>query len=282
MNHRILWSNIEACLDLRHKRWRERIEKFGQVRAVKERSEGRTWSDEEVFEAILLAVLSSNTVWSKVEQVQADLSELFCRFRLESYASLSDTEIDNRFVPWFEARMAGSTTLKRNLKHLIRAAQVLSHYSKRNGRADEYFTSLLAQCDGDPKRVALLLGDHGEYKLPAFGVALAAEALKNLGFDVAKADRHLTRAVGSFGLVRFKRWRRTPGGRESPGSTSTEKLEVMTVTEGIAAATGQPVVFVDNAIGLLCARDEASLANSELEEIANNSWRSLNKDGPLE
>ena len=245
-------------------------------------SEWGASEDEEVFEAILLAVLSSNTVSSKVELVQSDLSELFCSFSLESHASLSDAEIDNRFVPWFEARRAGSMTLERNLKHLVRAAQVLSHSSKRNGQADEYFTSLLAQCDGDPKRVALLLGDQGEYNLPAFGVALAAGALKNLGFDVANADRHLTRAVGSFGLVRFKRWRRTPGGRESPDSTSTEKLAVMTVTEGVAVATGQPVVFVDNAIWLLVARDEASLTNSALEEIANNSWRSLNKDGPLE
>ena len=274
-NHRILWSNIENCLDSRHKRWRERIEKSGQVRAVKDRSQGRTWSDDKVFEAVLLAVLSSNTVWSKVEQVQDDLSALFCGFSLESYASLSDAEIDKRFVPWFIERRAGSMTLRRNLKHLIRAARKLSQYSKRNGGADQYFTSLLAQCDGDPKQVALLLGDQGEHKLPSFGIPIAAEALKNLGFDVAQPERHLTRALGSFGLVRFNRWERTPGGRESPGSTSQEKLEVMTVAEEIAAAADQSVVFVDNAIWLLCARDEGwYLTNSELEEIASNSRRS--------
>ena len=45
----------------------------------------------------------------------------------------------------------------------------------------------------------------------------------------------------------------------------------MTVVEGIAAAVNQPVVFVDNAIWLLCAIDEAYLTNSELEELASNS-----------
>ena len=273
MNQRILWSNIEACLDLRHERWLERIEKFGQVRAVKERSEGRTWTDEEVFKAILMAVLSSNTVWSKVEQVQEDLSDLFCGFSLESYASLSDAEIDDRFVPWFEVRRAGATTLKRNLKQLIRAAQKLLRYSQCHGRADRYFTSLVDQCDGDSKQAALLLGDHSGYKLPSLGVALAAEALKNLGFDVAKPDRHLMRAVGSFGLVGFKRWKRTARGRESPEATSREKLKVMTVAEEIAAAADQSVVFVDNAIWLLCAKDEAYLTNSELQQIANISRR---------
>lgn len=268
MNHRILWSNIEACLDLRHERWRERIQEFGQVAAVKERSEGRIWSDEEVFEGILLAVLSSNTVWSKVERVQADLSELFCDFSLESYASLSDTEIEDRFVPWFEDRRAGSMTLSLNLKLLIHAARQLLRYSKRNRGADRYFTSLVAQCDGDPKLAALLLGDNSEYKLPSLGVALAAETLKNLGFDVAKSERHLMRAMGSFGLVRFSHW--TPGERAHPKSTSRKKLlEVMTVAEEIAVAAERPVVFVDNAIWLLCARDEVSLTNSELGEIAN-------------
>lgn len=74
------------------------------------------------------------------------------------------------------------------------------------------FTSLVDPWDGGPKQAVMLLGSQGEYKLPSFGVALAAEALKNLGFDVAKPDRHLTRAVGSFGLVRINRWKRTLGG----------------------------------------------------------------------
>ena len=44
---------------------------------------GRIWTDDEVFEAVLLAVLSSNTVWSKIERVQAELTELFFGFKLE-------------------------------------------------------------------------------------------------------------------------------------------------------------------------------------------------------
>ena len=135
MNHRILWSNIEACLDLGPVRWRERIEELGQVRAVKDRSAGRIWSDDEIFRGVLLAVLSSNTVWSKVERIQADLSELFCDFSLEAYASHSDTEIDSRFVPWFKDRKAGSVPLRGGLVNLIRAARILLQYSKCHGAA---------------------------------------------------------------------------------------------------------------------------------------------------
>ena len=272
MNHRVLWSNIEACLDLRHVHWRERVEEFGQVQAVKDRSRGRVWSDDQVFEAILLAVLSSNTVWSKVERVQADLSELFDNFSLEAYASHSDTEIDNRFVPWFKGRKAGSVSLRGGLVNLAHAARILLRYSKCHGAADGYFTSLMHQCADDPKQAAMRLGGQGEYKLPSLGVALAAEALKNLGFDVAKPDRHMMRAMGSFGLVRFNRWIHAPGGRGSPASPSgKELLEVITVAEQVAEAAETSVVFVDNAIWLLCAKGEVYLTNAELAEIAHKA-----------
>lgn len=272
MNHRVLWSNIEACLDSRHEHWRERIEEFGQVQAVKDRSGGRVWTDDQVFEAMLLAVLSSNTVWSKVERVLADLSELFDNFSLEAYASHSDPEIDNRFVPWFEGRSAGSMSLRGGLVNLALAARILLRHSKCHGSADDYFTSLMHQCADDPKQAAMRLGGQGEYKLPSLGVALAGEALKNLGFDVAKPDRHMMRAMGSFGLVRFNRWKQALGGRGAPESPSgKELLEVMTVAERVAEAAERSVVFVDNAIWLLCAKGELYLTNSELAEIAHEA-----------
>ena len=272
LNYRVLWSNIESCLDLRHAHWRERVEEFGQVRAVQQRSRGLVWSDDQVFEAILRAVLSSNTVWSRVERVLADLSELFDSFSLEKYASYSDTTIDSRFVPWFKVRRAGSVSLRGGLLNLARAARILLRHSQRHGSADHYFTSLVHRCVGDAKQAAMRLGGQGEYKLPSLGVALAAEALKNLGFDVAKPDRHVMRALGSFGLVQFNRWTHTPGGREPPRSPSGQKLlKVMTVAEQIVEAAERPVVFVDNAIWLLCARDELHLTNSKLSRIADEA-----------
>ena len=148
MSHRILWSNIEARLDSWRVPWLERVLAFDQVRAVRKRATCQRWSDNEVFGAILLAVLSSNTVWSRVERVQADLKGLFSDFSLEVYASHSDTEIANRFVPWFKDRKAGSPSLKSSLVNLIGAARILLQYSKCHGTADGYFTSLMHRCSG--------------------------------------------------------------------------------------------------------------------------------------
>lgn len=196
-----LWQTIEARLDSSLEGWRRRMDSFDQVAAVQARAKGRTWSDDETFKGLLLAVLSNNTDWSKIERIQADLAELFSGFSLYAYAELPACEVGDRILPWFLDRKAGSVTLERDLVNLTGTARLLAAHSSIHGSAESYFTALVRELDGDPKQAALRLGSPGEYKLPSFGVALAAEALKNLGFDVAKPDRHVIRAMASFGLV---------------------------------------------------------------------------------
>ena len=272
MNYQTLWSDIEARLHSGRPDWRQRVDDLRQLDAVRDRDAGRTWRDEEVFKELLMAVLSSNTEWSKIERIQVELEGLFCGFSLEAHAGRSREEISNRLVPWFKERKAGSVALKRNLVYLINAARKLLNYSRTHGAADGFFTSLVRRCDDDPKQAALCLGRPGEYKLPSLGPALAAEALKNLGFDVAKPDRHIMRAAGAFGLVHFERWRDRRGTR-APASTSRSLLlQVMTEVERIAEAAEERVALVDNAIWLLCEKSGAQnglyLTNNQLADLA--------------
>ena len=271
MNSPTLWRSIESCLDRKLPQWRGQVCKMGQLEAVEARCTGQPWSDDEVFEALLMAVLSANTDWSKIERIQRELADLFCEFSLDWYAGRSPAEVKRRFLPWFEdkERRAGSMSLKDGLTNLIRAARILLKYSRTHRTADGYFTSLLDRCRGDPKEAALRLGCEGPDKLPAFGVPLAAEALKNLGFDVAKPDRHIMRAVGSFGLVHFSRWTDAKDGRARPVSSSKGKLlAVMEAVQAIAEAANKRVVLVDNAIWLLCAKSRLHLTNRQLAELA--------------
>lgn len=99
----------------------------------------------------MLAVLSSNTDWSKIEEIQADLAELFSGFDLKSYAELPASEIGTRFLPWFLERRAGSQTLKEGLVNLIDTARLLAEHSRVHGTAESYFTALVEHLDGDPK-----------------------------------------------------------------------------------------------------------------------------------
>ena len=266
-----LWRDIESRLDSSMQGWRGRVDGFGQVAAVEARAAGREWSDRETFRALALAVLSNNTDRSKVERVEADLAELFAGFDLTAYAELRAREIGERFLPWFLERKAGSVSLGRDLVNLIATARLLTEHSRVHGTAESYFTALVRKFDGDPKQAALRLGSGSAYKLPAFGVALAAEALKNLGFDVAKPDRHVKRAVASFGLVRFRKWP-DGNGRTAPSLSSRQSyLAVMGAVQEIAQSAGLPVVMVDNAIWLLCAKSGLHLTNPELAGLARGN-----------
>ena len=205
-----LWKRIESHLDRRLPDWRSRIQHFGQVDAIKNRNSGKRWADDEIQEGLVRAVLSSNTDWAKIEGVLPELNGLFGNFSLSFYAQLTTEEIDRIFVPWFKSRKAASMTLGKDLKNLIKTSQKLKRWSESNGSAEHYFTDLYRKCSNDAKRVALKIGlPESEYKLPALGVPIAAETLRNIGFDLAKPDRHILRAAGSFGLVQFSNWKDT-------------------------------------------------------------------------
>ena len=108
-----LWKNIESRLDSELSDWRDRISDFDQVQAVEDRRSGRkkTWTDDEVFEALLMSVLSANTDWSKVEKVQADIKPLFADFSLRGHANLRGSDVTEVLVPWFKKRKAGTIGL---------------------------------------------------------------------------------------------------------------------------------------------------------------------------
>ena len=274
-----LWKNIESRLDSELPAWRTHIEDLGQVPAVRNRSKGKSWTDEEVFEALLLAVLSSDTDWSKIEAIRPDLEKLFSGFSLEAYAGRQEAHVVEKLVPWFKSRKAGSRSQSKNLTLLIETAGILLRHSKALGSAESYFISLRQQHGNDPKQVALCLGvPRSEHKLPAFGVPLAAEALKNLGFDVAKPDRHVLRAVAAFGLVDFR-----PGGlnRQPPGPSPARQLKAMTRVEELAKAAGKRVAYVDNAIWILGAKSGLHLTNAGLAKLAGNSKLQQKDPGAL-
>jgi hypothetical protein len=264
-----LWERIKSRLDTELPEWRSLIELFGQVQAIKDRASGKNWTDDRIQEALVRSVLSSNTDWSRLEAVLPDLNQLFYGFSLHFYAGLTVAEIDERFIPWFKERKAASMTLGKDLKNLIKTSRKLQDWSQTHGSAEHYFTSLFLRAANDPKKVALQIGlNESKYKLPAFGVPLAAEALRNMGFDLAKPDRHILRAAGSFGLAQFSKWP-DMSDTKSPQPNKSELLSTMTAIEDFAASLNEYTAYVDNAIWLLCAKSGLRLSNRELKQLAS-------------
>ena len=263
-----LWKNIESRLDSGLTEWRKRIDDFRQVQAVEKRSRREEWTDDEVFKALLLSVLSAETDWARIEQIKPELKDRFDGFDLKAYAGQRDSYIDEVLVPWFKRREAGSRNQRRNLVNLIDAARKLAAHSRIHGSADSYFTQLMEKYGNDPKQVALCLGvESSQHKLPSLGVPLAAEALKNLGFDVAKPDKQVCRAMRAFRLVEFRRGK---NGKYIYRNTR-KQLETMTRVEEMAKAAGKPVAYVDNAIWMLRAKSGLRLTDTELAELAGDN-----------
>lgn len=260
-----IWLRTQARLSRDLPEWRDRIAGWGQLAAIEARSKGASWTDDEVFRGIILSVLSNNTNWDRVERVRQQLEEVFSGFSLAKYAALRPEEVDTRIVPWFKDRHAGSLTLRQRLQDLISAARKLIVEAAPHASVDAYLVHLLAQHDSDPKHLALALTS-GPSKLNGIGPALAAEALKNIGFDVAKPDRHVNRAAAAFGWVHFRTWGEGDRARfAAPVAKPVEALAVMTAVEKCAAVIGERVALVDNAVWLLCASSGLHLTNQTLQ-----------------
>ena len=273
------WHRIERRLDTSCPAWRARVDSFGQIAAGERRRAGGAWSDNDVLEALVLAVLSANVDWAKVEAIRSGLDELFQGFDLLAYAALSEDEISTKFLPWFEARKAGSRNLRSNLVNLVGAARRLLQHARAHGTAESYFTGVVQRhSQGDPKRAAILLGHGTEHKLPSLGVPLAAETLRNLGFDVAKPDRHVMRAVGCFGLGDFGAWSADAARRagwKPPSPSCKHQMTAMAAVDRLAKAVRERVVLVDTAIWQLGAKSGAHLSNADLECLADRSQDGL-------
>ncbi len=262
-----LWEQITKHLTTFLPNWRDRIAQFGQVSAVERRLNGGHWSDSEVFEGIILGVLSNSIDWAKIEAVRPRLNEVFLDFSPVEYARLNDGDI-RRLVAWFSEHGASLPYNGKSLNTLTRTAAQLHRYSRGHGSLERFMTNLYQANGADAKRLAVALGsEKSDNKLPGVGIPLAAEALKNIGYDVAKPDRHINRAAGCFSMVEFPRWwdrsARTP---PTPGPA--DLMRVMQAMETLSREVGQPATFVDNAVWLLCARSGLWRSNSVLIALA--------------
>ncbi|TLD41700.1 MAG: hypothetical protein JETT_2061 [Candidatus Jettenia ecosi] len=281
-----LWNKIFAQLDIGIRNWQERIISFGQVTAVENREKGKRWTDHEIFEGIVKSVLSANTDWAKIERLLPELQSLFHDFAIDYYASLNKSDIENIIHPWFVVRRADSQSLKSNLIRLIETSKELIGYSQKYGCLDNFIHALLKESNSDPKLLALQLGSTGRrYKLSGMGIPIASEALRNIGFDIAKPDRHINRALGCFGMVKFKQWSESYvdsegkikeryvvtdnlEGYSRPKVDEGKCLEVMRTIEEFARAINIRPVFLDNAIWQLCAKSGLYIKNENLKKLA--------------
>ena len=274
-----LWLRIMAKLDhgpngaVEQWNWRARIDGLGQLAQSAKRRQNLPFSDTDVFEAMLKAILSNSTDWSRVERFLGDLPELFSDYSLSEFAKRDEDYVDNVLIPRFKLEKAGSMTLRKDLRRLLLTANKLSEWAETNGTADSFFDAAIAAADGDLIGATALLGTpRSDFKIDGMGIPLAAEAMKNLGYEVAKPDRHICRALACWGLVSFRdeKWK-IAGATQAPEPNHRELIETMRVMQELASAVSIQPSFLDQAVWLLCAKSGCYATNAELTRMGSKN-----------
>lgn len=258
-----LWARITRHLDAFQPAWRTRTAEFGQVAAVERRLNGDRWSDNEIFEGIVLGLLSNSIDWAKIQALRPNLSGAFLAFSPAEYRNLDDASV-GRLVTWFRDHSATLPYNGKSLDVLRDTAAQLCAYSRKHGSLEQFLHDLFRANGADAKRLAVALGGAGSvHKLAGLGIPLVAESLKNIGYDLAKPDRHINRAAVCFGMVDFPQWR-DRSARNTPTLSQADLLTVMQAIETFSREVGQLVTFVDNAVWLLCAKSGVWMSNPDL------------------
>lgn len=264
---RCLWAGLASQMDAWRSDWRSVIH-AGSGLTLEAFFALPARTDREVFEAFAIALLSGNTRWDRIARVRGELDGPFQDYDPVRFAAVSDDEIDRQIVPWFRERRAGAAGLRAALARLRLTAATLS---AQGGQA--YLRDAAAASDGTPEDLAVLLGSSKRWKLPGFGIALSAEALRLLGIDLCKPDRHILRAMASWSLVAFRRWDRR-GAFTAPQADVRELRETMVAVRAIADANGVGVSYANSVIWTAGAVSGARLANESFEAIRQHCDRS--------
>lgn len=262
-----LWHNIVSTLDSGIPDWRNRIDKMGQVDAVKFRNEGNRYTDKEIFFGVVKAVLSTNIDYSKIECVIPELHDIFKDFDIDYYANLNETGI-TKILYWFTCHNVGGVALKNSLTNLINGAKKLRSRSEEHGSLENYFDYMKSKYGNHPINLVHQLGaTNGLDKIASMGIPIAAEAMKNIGYDVAKPDRHINRAFGIFFEKLVPKWTKRYG-YEYPSVNEKDLRNIMIEVDIMAKKLGLAVVFLDNAVWLLCCKSGLHLTNEELVRLS--------------
>lgn len=261
-----LWARLTERSSYWRSDWRERIDTPPSQDPLCPLRREQGLSNETVFEAFAVALTSGNARWDRIARIRSQLHEAFQDFSPAGYAALSDSEISETLVPWFRQRGAGSAGLDMRLANLRQTAAVLAglgaHHSARN-----YLEAAFAAAGGSSESLAMLIGSSPAWKLPGFGIPLAAEALRLLGFDLCKPDRHVLRAIASWHYVQFARWERK-GEFTAPQARPPELLATMLAVRAFAEANGLGVSYANSVIWIAGAASGPHLTNLELERLA--------------
>lgn len=204
-----------------------------QTKLISLRKSGHDFSTEEHIKGIIYSLLSSQTVWARIEIHLQEIDALFYDYNVEKILNTPQEYFYNGLVNLG----CNSRFRKRQMDSLHQIVLKILAIERQYDSLDEFVLS------DTPQNLAKKLGDsNSRYKLPQIGETLAYEYLRNVGIDCCKPDVHITRFFGNDRM----------GNRTCSPATIPETMRYI---DDIAYKTGLSKYEIDNVIWSFCAEE---------------------------
>lgn len=184
-----------------HRRW----ENTYIQRQIENRQNGCSFSISDHIRGMVYAMLSSGISWARVEQYinpetrqLPKIDEIFLDYDPRRLLRANPSDLYRKVL---ELKCGGIQTRKQmealihtNIPKLL---QIEAKYSS----IDAYYQDLIQKDPSMKSLVAALASAGRAYKMAQMAEALVCEYLRNVGYDLAKPDRHICRILGASTLA---------------------------------------------------------------------------------
>lgn len=238
-------------------------------RQIDRRRAGGEFSTRDHIRAMVYSMLSSGIVWDRVSahidkttKQLTPIDEIFFQYDPERLLQCDPEglteEIKKLHCASQYTRKQVEALIHTNIPKLLQLEQ-------QHGSVDTFYQKYVSDDSTLKTLVKALSAENSDCKQAQMGEALVAEYLKNVGYDIAKPDRHIRRILGSKAL----------------GCSTHETVpifEAFDIVAALAKEMNRPAAEVDYILWSYCAKGYGEICTAKNPKcdicVANNCCNS--------
>lgn len=205
--------------------------------ATNRRKAGDVFSLSDHVRAMVYSMLSAERGWARVEENKANIDKIFCDFDSEQLLSAEPESLAEAV----RGISCGNRLLKSHMQSLRGNIEKLKSFESQSGSIDEYYQTLIKGDTSLKNLVKALSNYQSKDKLSGLGAALVSEYLRNVGYDLPKPDRHITRILACNRLA-------------CSAKEKVSEFEAFDIIAMLAKETGRTNAEVDYILWSFCAK----------------------------
>lgn len=221
---------------------------------IDKRERGELFDISDHIRGMVYAMLSSGISWERVEKyIDNDsgkilpIEKIFHDFDIDFLLSCSAEKLKEDIK---EIKLASLSTNKQIEALISNNIHLLKHWENLYQNIDTFYQQLIEE-DASYKTLIKTLSQSGsENKMKEMSEALTAEYLRNVGYDLAKPDRHIRRILGNDILACSEQ-------------KTVSVFKAMDIIKEIADLLEEHVAYIDYILWSYCATGYGEICTSK-------------------